>query len=234
MAILSPPAAALTGDLYFGASQALATTLSIHAPNLGPIADNLAAGRPVIGTGWHGQVAVALGVMPRLLRRQAIAIMTLSSFRGRVLGRYAQRLGIHVVSLNEEPLSRLQGAARINQLTRSGHLAFLAADGPDGPAQQAKEAIVLVAQRAGAVLVPCAFAANRCVELSWRWDRHVVPLPGARVVIQVGAAIDVGDPGDAAAVPQAHTSLQRALVDVNSAARDLLGTGGDRQAAHAI
>jgi lysophospholipid acyltransferase (LPLAT)-like uncharacterized protein len=229
MGIGASAGAALAGDLLVAASHAVAPTISIGTTELGPL-----SGSPVIGVGWHGQVAAALRAMPMVLGGRPIAVMTLASIRGQVLARYARRLGMTVVEIGQQPLDRLGAAARLSQLTRSGCLGFLAADGPAGPALQAKDAIVLVAQRAGAMLVPCALAADRFLELRWRWDRHVVPLPGARVVFHVGAPIDPGAAGDTAATQQARIALQHALVDVNCAARELLRTGNAPRAAHAL
>lgn len=199
----------------FASSQVLARTVDIHCDGLDQITGLLAAGLPVLALGWHAQVTPVLGALPRLLPGREIAIMTLVSWRGRMLARYASRFGLRVEPLGDRPLDRLQTAARLIEHMRAGHLGLLAADGPDGPAGQVKEAIVSLAQRAGALLVPCALASDRYLTLPWRWDRAFVPLPGARLQFQVGQPLEATGPAVVA-------ELQRALLEVNHAARSAL------------
>jgi lysophospholipid acyltransferase (LPLAT)-like uncharacterized protein len=47
-----------------------------------------------------------------------------------------------------------------------------------------------MAKRSGAVLVPMVAASNRSMHLVKRWDKHMIPLPGARTVVHFGPIID--------------------------------------------
>ncbi|HVA26482.1 MAG TPA: hypothetical protein VMW62_19095 [Chloroflexota bacterium] len=217
------------GYLMFVGSQLLARATDVGADDLIQLQASVASGQPVICVGWHSQVAAALAVIPRLLGRRSVAIMVLANYKGRVLSAYAKRLRMPALAIGDSPIERLQSVARLTELVRADHLAFLAADGPKGPAFQAKDAIVLVAQRAGARLLPCALVCDRHLTLAWRWDRHVVPLPGARLRLHTGRAIDPGRPGDAAATARARIELQQALVGVNKDAREFLSRRPDSQ-----
>ena len=62
-------------------------------------------------------------------------------------------------------------------------------DGPTGPRQHFKPGALMLAQLSGRPLLPMAFAASR----AWRfgWDRFVLPWPGARIAIAIGAPVYV-------------------------------------------
>jgi len=219
---LSRLADCLCGDTLFQASRVLGSLTALQAGDLSPFAIPNEHGRAVVGVAWHSQATLAIAAARRLLPLQQAVIMTLPHRRGRMLARYAARLRVATVTLGDKPLERLRSVAQMLQLTRQGYMAFLAADGPDGPAFHAKAAIVALAQSAGAVLVPCALACSRALTLP-RWDRSVVPLPGARVVLTTSAPIDPGRQADRASVENARAALERALIEVNCAARRLIG-----------
>jgi lysophospholipid acyltransferase (LPLAT)-like uncharacterized protein len=58
-------------------------------------------------------------------------------------------------------------------------------DGPRGPRFEFKPGAILLAQMSGRPLLPLAYAASRAI--LFHWDRFVIPLPFARIVIAVGA-----------------------------------------------
>jgi len=159
-------------------------------------ADVLAArhqGRPLIFVGWHGHNFVNLGAYLRLFGQDCRAvIMVRDDLGGRILAHLARRSKITVVFLGTDPSSFkwAKGVAKVIHLVESGHDALLAVDGPEGPACQVRPGAVLMARRAGAMLVPMVAASNRRMDLVGRWDKHMIPLPGARTVVHFGPLID--------------------------------------------
>ena len=71
-------------------------------------------------------------------------------------------------------------------------------DGPRGPRFKFKPGAILLAQMSGRPILPMAFAASR----AWliKWDKFVLPVPFARIVIAVGAPRYVPRVTDAAAI----------------------------------
>ncbi len=47
-----------------------------------------------------------------------------------------------------------------------------------------------MAKRSGAVLAPMVAISNKRMNLVKRWDKHMIPLPGARTVVHFGPIID--------------------------------------------
>ncbi len=150
-------------------------------------------GRPMIFVGWHGQNFINLGVYLRMFRQDSQAvIMVRNDFGGRVLAHFARRSKIRVVFLDKDPNSFIwaKGVAKVIDLVKNGYDALLAVDGPKGPAYQVKPGAALMAKRSGAVLVTMVATSNRLIILVKRWDKHMIPLPGARTVVHFGPIID--------------------------------------------
>ena len=58
-------------------------------------------------------------------------------------------------------------------------------DGPKGPRFTFKPGAILLSQMSGRPILPMAYAASR----AWlvKWDKFVIPVPFARIVIAIGA-----------------------------------------------
>jgi lysophospholipid acyltransferase (LPLAT)-like uncharacterized protein len=85
------------------------------------------------------------------------------------------------------PAAALKHVARA---LREGRRVVIAVDGPRGPARRVRPGALWLARLSGCPIVPAATAARPAV-LVPRWDRHVVPLPGARVAFAVAPAFHV-------------------------------------------
>ena len=78
----------------------------------------------------------------------------------------------------------------LSELSRGADAAF-AVDGPRGPRERAKPGAARTAELGGAALLPVSSAACRSIVLKRTWDRFELPLPFSRVVVVVGAPLDV-------------------------------------------
>jgi hypothetical protein len=175
-------------------------------------------GRPMIFVGWHGHNFINLGVYLRMFGQDSQAvIMVRNDFGGRVLAHFARRSKIRVVFLGKDPNSFIwaKGVVKVIDLVKNGYDALLAVDGPKGPAYQVKPGAALMAKRSGAVLVPMVAASNRQINLVKRWDKHMIPLPGARTVVHFGPIID----------PMEQLSLPRTTDELREKIAEALITG---------
>lgn len=184
-------AAALGGEALALAARALFRTLRFESVGLERAAEQVRAGRAVILVGWHGHDLIHLAAFRRLFPEARGAIIVEDNTAGHLLKRAAARLGLDGTALSLDPDSTrsARGIVRFAALVRAGTLGLLAVDGPAGPAREVKAGAAFIAQRADAVLIPCATAARPSVGLP-RWDRHLVPLPFARVVTVMGEPIE--------------------------------------------
>lgn len=152
-------------------------------------ADVLTAGRggPVIYACLHRDILPCLlfveAAAPHLLVSGsddgAILVRALRGSRfGFVRGATGERGGRALVELR--------------RVLEAGGAIGVAVDGPTGPYGEIRDGVAHLARLTGRPVVPLA-AAPAC---AWRlrtWDRTVVPVPGSRVVMRVGAPLVAGN-----------------------------------------
>ena len=172
----------------------------------------------MIFVGWHGHNFINLGVYLRMFGQDSRAvIMVRNDHGGHILAHFARRRKISVVFLGKDPNSFrwAKGVAKVIDLVKDGYDALIAVDGPEGPAYQVQPGAALMAKRSGAVLVPIGAASNRQINLVKRWDKHMIPLPGARTVVHFGPIID----------PLEQLSLPRTTDELRGKIAEALLTG---------
>jgi len=93
-------------------------------------------------------------------------------------------------------------------------------DGPRGPRFRCKPGAVMLAQMSGREIVPLAYAASR----AWlvHWDKFVLPWPGARIAIAIGAPLTVPRGTGAAGLEAIQHDLERRLHETYRAAKAAL------------
>lgn len=145
-------------------------------------------GRPFILCSWHGRVLLCMRPFAHL---QPL-LMISRSRDGERISRAVAPSGWRTVRGSSS-----RGGARalfgLIRHLRRGHVAGHVVDGPRGPAGEIKPGLMVLAQSAGAAIVPVLPAAR------WRWeapswDRMQVPLPFSRVLVRIQEPVLV--PGD--------------------------------------
>jgi lysophospholipid acyltransferase (LPLAT)-like uncharacterized protein len=93
-------------------------------------------------------------------------------------------------------------------------------DGPRGPRFKFKPGAILLAQMSGRPMLPLAYAASRASLI--KWDKFVLPWPGARIAIAIGAPRYVPRVIDAATIERLQREMEAELLRVYGLARDAL------------
>jgi len=172
---------------------------------------------PCIWVGWHRMNLLALAYIPRQMRGQRHA----SAFVPPGLSGATMRGWLVGVDVTQVPLpadGTGNPQAALKQMTRAlrdGQDVAIALDGPHGPAECARPGALWLARLSGCPLVPLGLAASPSFKLP-RWDRHIIPLPGARLAAVFGEplAIARGEPVDdarlARVAEQVHAADRKA------------------------
>jgi lysophospholipid acyltransferase (LPLAT)-like uncharacterized protein len=179
------------------------------------------AGRPIIPCYWHGRQLFCAAYLFRRRRRDFTFGALVSPSRDGELGaQLLRRLGARPVRGSD----RRTGAQAMRELylaiKQEGISPVMTPDGSKGPVHVFKPGPVMVAQLSGAPMVPLTSAARH----AWRmksWDRFLVPLPFTRVVIAVGAPVEVpraGKLGDPAEYQRRMEEALGALEEIAAAA----------------
>ncbi|MCP9890796.1 lysophospholipid acyltransferase family protein [Cyanobium sp. Aljojuca 7D2] len=138
-----------------------------------------------------------IAVIYALWHRHAFFVPLLRSYGGRSM---AVLLSTHRDAQIVAVAVRLRGLTVVSgSSTRGGLKAYrllrrlleqrqsvcITPDGPKGPAELVKSGVIHLAQQSGCAIVPVSVFCSRAHRLR-SWDRSVLPLPFARVVLQLG------------------------------------------------
>lgn len=143
---------------------------------------------------WHEYNLVAATAAHRLRRHRHHVSFSTRTFRGQVMNAMLAGLDAGSVPLPAEG-QRAEAASLARELARLGRAGsspVVSPDGPFGPYRRAKPGALIVARESGLPLQPWAVSARPAIRLRGRWDRHVVPLPFARLRVEEGEPIRVG------------------------------------------
>lgn len=177
----------------------------------------LASGRQPILALWHG------GILPATVyfRDRGVVAITSQNFDGEWIARIMRRFG-YVQARG----STSRGAGRaLLQLKRDmaeGRPAAFTVDGPRGPAYHAQPGAVWLAKATGNPVVPFHIESNPCWTLR-SWDRSQVPKPWSRVVMVMGAPLEVPADAGESVIEEKRVELERCLEGLQRRALLLLG-----------
>src|SRR5262249_13903196 len=96
-------------------------------------------------------------------------------------------------------------------------------DGPRGPRFKFKPGAILLAQMSGRPILPMAYAASRACLI--KWDKFVIPVPFARIVIAIGPPRQVPRVMDGAAIERTQAEMEAELKRLYELAQSRLRTG---------
>ena len=142
-------------------------------------------GTPLLLGFWHGKY---LPLLP-LLRGIPASIFIGESLRGSLIESICRAFGFSPVLLPHG--DRPRALACMRAALMGPLLCATPFDGPLGPSRRVKPALLELATECGATILPVSMSGTPCAVLRWRWDQREIPWPFARVVIHVGAPIQV-------------------------------------------
>jgi len=156
------------------------------------IADRIVAdkGRAYVPVLWHAHQVAGMYLIRDWARRGFRPGFVISaSVDGEVPAAIARSWGAEVIrgSAKESAALALRDAVAA---MRRGVSIVTMSDGPRGPCFEVKTGTVMMARMAHAPLVPIVCAASRAWTMH-TWDRFMIPLPFARIVLAVGEPIDM-------------------------------------------
>ncbi|MEN8183009.1 MAG: lysophospholipid acyltransferase family protein [Myxococcota bacterium] len=143
--------------------------------------DPFATGEPFVGAMWHRNLLLAASTY----RFRGVAVPVSRSRDGDLTTSALVRLGFAPPprgSSSRGGSAALRGTLRY---LRQGKVVGILTDGPKGPARRVKPGVLGLARSSGRPLLPIAMSARPCVRFS-SWDRALLPLPFARVVVAYG------------------------------------------------
>jgi len=138
---------------------------------------------PTVFACWHGRAPIAT----YFYKGRSVFVMNSNHRDGQIVSRALWRYGLRTIE-GSSSRGAVNGLRAMFRAFRAGNDVALVPDGPRGPAGIAKSGAAELSLRTGAPLFPIGASASRAIRFKG-WDRMMLPLPGARVVIVVGEPI---------------------------------------------
>jgi lysophospholipid acyltransferase (LPLAT)-like uncharacterized protein len=154
----------------------------------------------VVVASWHSRIMILPSAWIRFIRNwkdrvnRAAMLISLSP-DGEAVARAIDHLDLHAIrgsAANKKKRKDKGGARAIAEaarLLKSGSAVCITPDGPRGPAERVSPGAIMIAQRAGAPIVPYALSVKPCWRLD-TWDRFIIPFPFTRGAIILGAPVE--------------------------------------------
>jgi len=155
-----------------------------------------------LGAIWHRGIFIAAG----LYADSGMTVPVSLSRDGEHIVAVMKHLGISPPprgSSSRGATGLLKGIVR---LVKSGQMVVFLTDGPRGPARVSKPGVITVARLSGDAIYPGALSGAPCIRFR-SWDRMLLPLPFARVIVYYGDPIAV----EADASPERQRELRERL-----------------------
>lgn len=175
----------LIGLLLPAVVRLVGLTWSVRFVNTRIRKELLDSGGAIIVAGWHHTIIPANWYF----RDRRCHVMVSLSSDGDLSARCCSRMGYRVIRGSTSRGGR-EALGKIVHLCRNGAQTAFFADGPTGPPREPKPGAILAARMARLSVVPMGCTVRGAFRLR-SWDRTVIPLPFARIVIGFGEPIEV-------------------------------------------
>lgn len=205
-------------EIVYRYSQIVYKTTRWERLGQGHVQSVLETNRPIVVILWHGRLLLA----PKfsIPSRKYYAVISLHG-DGQYVARYMKRH--HVTPIRgSSKKGALQAFRKSLEILRKGHALVVTPDGPRGPGMKWGGNAVAMAKLTGAVIIPYAYATNRCRFLK-SWDRFCFPFPFGKGVCIYGEALSV--PATLTKEDMAHMeqTLETRLNTLTRMADDIVG-----------
>jgi hypothetical protein len=185
--------------------QLLVWSLRVEYRGDGPLRARWARGEQAIVSFWHNRLLL----VPLIASGVPMCILVSQHRDGELVTSVLNAWGVSTVR-GSTTRGAVRGYLRLVDAYRHGHNLAVLPDGPRGPRYVAKTGAVHLAKSVGGPIYPMAYAASRFVRLK-SWDRLIIPLPFARILVEIGAPLLVPEQADAQELDHCRVELERAL-----------------------
>ena len=141
--------------------------------------------RPYIASFWHSCIIPSAYIF----RDWGIRVMTSASYDGEYIARIIQKLG-YIAVRGSSSRNAVAAQLGMRRALEEGWTVAFTLDGPRGPRHKVKPGPVALGRASGLALTTFNAAVDKGIVLN-SWDKMVIPLPFARVLVRVGKLIRV-------------------------------------------
>jgi lysophospholipid acyltransferase (LPLAT)-like uncharacterized protein len=174
----------------------------------------------VVPVFWHQHLLMCARFIADRRAELKTGFMISPSVDGQAPTMLAELYGAHVVRGSGSYTGMRAVRGVYTAIVKEGISPGITPDGPRGPRFKFKPGALLLAQMSGRPILPMSYAASR----AWliKWDRFVIPMPGARIALAIGAPRYVPRVTDAASLERLQGEMERELKSLYGVARAAL------------
>ena len=143
--------------------------------------DPFATNEPFVAAVWHRNLIIAAPIF----HSRHVMVPVSRSHDGDLTVAVLEKLGFDPPPRGSSSRGAAAVLLRIIRFLEQGRLVAVLADGPRGPSRQVKLGVLGAARASGQPLLPVGMSARPCLRLG-SWDRALLPLPFATVVVAYG------------------------------------------------
>lgn len=210
---------AIAPRMVYGFTRLWFATCRVRVRGDGSLREFIRSGNTGIAAFWHYSFLFLF----YYFRDFRAAVMVSASKDGEYIARLAQLMG-HVPVRGSSNRGGVRALRDMIEQLRRGSNSAIVADGSQGPARKVQPGCILMASKSGKPIFPCAWATDRPLIFK-SWDRTVVPLPFATVVMRIGEPLWVPAGIDGAQVEWYRLELEDRLNRLYEAAWHEVGRG---------
>jgi lysophospholipid acyltransferase (LPLAT)-like uncharacterized protein len=178
--LIASPAAAF-GRLVAAYSRAVVRGASVEIVLLAPVPQG-----PTVWITWREANLLALALHKVVTSRAAMAFVP-PGVQGSAMSAWLEGLDITPVPLAPDARRGL-GLRPMEAALAGGKDVLIAVDGPNGPRHRIAPGAMWLARAMDVEIRPVGCGASPALRLP-RWDRLILPLPGARIALAIGATL---------------------------------------------
>lgn len=160
---------------------------------IGHIEQAQASRRPVVWALWHGlNLAFVMWAVAHHRQRSAAPIAVVGDRRAIHLDILARAFGVNAIAVSpgRQSTSKNLGLRTMLRGLNPGRETFICPDAPEGPADEPKRGVYLLARHSNALVLPFGIWASHAGQMR-RWDSNLLPYPFARMTAVVGEPLDI-------------------------------------------
>jgi lysophospholipid acyltransferase (LPLAT)-like uncharacterized protein len=169
-------------------------------------ADPFAGGEAFVAATWHRNLLVAAFAF----RNRGVAVPVSRSRDGDLTAAVLQRLGFAPPPRGSSSRGATALLRELIRCIQRGRVVAILPDGPRGPAFRAKPGVLALARATGRPVHTVGIAARPRLRFG-SWDRAMLPLPFARVIVAYGDRVHVPKSTRAEALEARRLELEREL-----------------------
>lgn len=168
--------------------------------------------KPFIYCIWHGRILLPIYVH----RYENIQAMVSLHDDGEMIAQTLHRLG-YITARGSSTRGGQRAMIEMIRELKNGGVGAIMPDGPKGPRHEFKAGTVVIAQRAGAYLLPLTFSSSRRKQFS-SWDRFTIMLPFSTSVAMYGEPVHVPANATTEEVEHIRKDIEKRMIDLEQRA----------------